>query len=156
MLLDWAYNVLCTALFAECALVLLLVLPMPSNQIRGALTRAVIALWEAALLRNAFLIILLLDAFFFVITLHELSNPMHAFWAGPHTIDINCERRLDIFREERNAFVTGFSLFMSLILRRLCDIQSKLHEARVYEKAVQKTTLAHGVPMGVPVKTHFE
>ena len=36
-----------------------------------------------------------------------------------------------MFRNERNAYITGFSLFMFLVLRRLIDIQMKLHEVRL-------------------------
>ena len=75
------WNTLLVSLLAECALVLLLVLPMPSNALRGALTRAVASLWDAPLLRYASIAVLALDAVFFVLTLHDLSSPMRAFWA---------------------------------------------------------------------------
>ena len=41
---------------------------------------------------------------------------------------------------------SGFSLFLFLVLRRLVDIQAKLHESRADVK-----TIGHGVPMGMPI-----
>ena len=48
---------------------------------------------------------------------------------------------------ERNAYITGFSLFLSLVLNRLIDIQGKLHSAR------QGVKQGGAVPMGMPVMT---
>ena len=96
---------------------------------------------------------------------------------------VTCEVRAAQFERERNAYISGFSLFLFLcarpasipprfldlatrtpvghisdqedhrsfavhsVLRRLVDIQMKLHEARSDSKAANS-----GVPMGRPVQ----
>ena len=52
--------------------------------------------------------------------------------------------------QERNALICGASLFLWFVLRRLVDIQGKLHESRAMHKAVGGVPTG-GVPMGMPV-----
>ena len=42
------------------------------------------------------------------------------------------------FERERNAYITGFSLFLFLVLRRMVDIQRQLFKLRGEMKDVQK------------------
>ena len=53
-------------------------------------------------------------------------------------------------KQERNALICGASLFLWFVLRRLVDIQGKLHESRAMHKAVGGAPKG-GVPMGMPV-----
>ena len=95
--------------------------------------------------------ILLLDAYYFAGTMDALSNPLVHVGIVASPIDdviLSCEVGLEKFRNERNAYITGFSLFMFLVLRRLIDIQQKLHQARAGVKAA-----GDGIPMGKPVKS---
>ena len=52
--------------------------------------------------------------------------------------------------QERNALICGASLFLWFVLRRLVDIQGKLHESRAMHKAAGGAPKG-GVPMGMPV-----
>ena len=66
--------------------------------------------------------ILLLDAYYFAGTMDALSNPLVHVGIVASPIDdviLSCEVGLEKFRNERNAYITGFSLFMFLVLRRL-------------------------------------
>ena len=67
------------------------------------------------------------------------------------------------FERERNAYITGFALFLLLVLRRMVDIQRQLFKLRAEMKDVQKryptlfneTRDPHGVPMGRPVHEKY-
>ena len=69
---------------------------------------------------------------------------------SPVAYAITCEAKQDMFRQERNALICGASLFLWFVLRRLVDIQGKLHESRAMHKAVGGAPKG-GVPMGMPV-----
>lgn len=73
--------------------------------------------------------ILLLDAYYFAGTMDALSNPLVHVGIVASPIDdviLSCEVGLEKFRNERNAYITGFSLFMFLVLRRLTSSRGLL------------------------------
>jgi len=146
--MDPGWFVLCVALALECFLVTLLILPMPSNKIRGALTTWVVSLLHNQTVKYCGFAVLALDAYYFAYTMDAISNPLyHVGMMSPMEEQvISCEVGLAMFRNERNAYITGFSLFMFLVLRRLVDIQSQLFESRSRAKA------AANVPVGRPVE----
>ena len=104
-------------------------------------------MWQNKTLRYGFCCIMALDAYYFVSLIGALKHPLSdAGLLTPVDTPETCEMRVALFRNERNAYITGFSLFTALVLRRLVDIQAKLHEARGSQKSD-----ASGVPMGQPV-----
>jgi len=62
-----------------------------------------------------------------------------------------------LFRNERNLYITGGSLFIFLVLYRIIDVQSKLHEHRERVKELEAqnkemtTRLSMLVPSAVPI-----
>jgi len=46
--------------------------------------------------------------------------------------------QITLYRNERNAFLTGGNLFIFLVLRRLVDIQDQLRRARIASKEHDK------------------
>jgi len=148
-MMDPGWFVLCLALALECFLVTLLILPMPSNKVRGAITKWVISLLSNQTVKYGGFALLVLDAYYFAFTMDAISNPLiHVGIMSPlEESMVSCEKGLAAFRNERNAYITGFSLFMFLVLRRLVDIQSQLFESRSLAKA------SASVPLGRPVDT---
>ena len=63
-----------------------------------------------------------------------------------------------MYQNERNAYITGFSLFLFFVLRRLLDIQRKLHEARqqMKEGRIAKGQPAVDPPYAMGGKPHAE
>ncbi|KAL1523306.1 hypothetical protein AB1Y20_018252 [Prymnesium parvum] len=148
--------VLCVGLLFECLLVTLLIMPVPSNAVRGAVTKWVTQLWHVAGVRYAFIAIMALDAFYFYFVMDALFHPLYDLgFLSPIEQAPTCELKMDLFRNERNAYITGFSLFMFFVLRRLIDIQTQLHQARASIKRMGGGDVPMGepvVPMGKPVK----
>jgi B-cell receptor-associated protein 31 len=146
-------------LFVEAFLVLLLVMPMPNNKVRGAITTGIASLWDVQGVRVAFYGFLAFDIFYFWYVFDALVHPLYDFGLLTPGEIFPCEVRAVMYVNERNAYITGFSLFLFLVLNRLLDIQSKLHESRDQVKAGSM-----GVPMGQPVaqaaplagKRHFD
>ena len=133
----------------EAAVVLLLCMPMPSNKVRGAVTYFVTSTWNATpALRWISGTVCLIDAFYFYQVVDTLLDPLRQRFGWLIVDDplVSCEMRIHAIERERNAYITGCSLFLFLVLRRLTDIQGKLHEARYEAKSASA-----GVPMGQPV-----
>jgi len=156
--------VLVVALMLECLFVILLILPMPSNKVRGFITQWVTKVCEHPAVRYGFTAVMILDAVYLYFLMGALTHPLYDLgFLSPIENAPTCELKVDLFRNERNAYITGFSLFMFLVLRRLIDIQSKLHQAREDMKAMRGSvpmgSPVGGPPMGQPVaagKTHFD
>uniref|UniRef100_A0A7S3BT76 BAP29/BAP31 transmembrane domain-containing protein n=1 Tax=Haptolina ericina TaxID=156174 RepID=A0A7S3BT76_9EUKA len=135
---------------------------MPSNKVRGAITQWVTAVCELPAIRYGFTAVMLLNLFYFYFVMDALLHPFYDLgFLSPLDNAPTCESKVALFRNERNAYITGFSLFMFLVLRRLIDIQSKLHQARSEVKATGVPPMGQpvGVPMGQPVpsgKSHAE
>ena len=125
-------------------------MPMPSNDVRGAVTKWVVSVMEIPAVRYSFMVVMALDVLYFYFVMDALTHPLYDLGLlTPIDQAPSCEARVALFRNERNAYITGFSLFMFLVLRRLVDIQQKLHVARGEAKSGGAAPM--GVPMGQPV-----
>lgn len=135
-------------MLVEAFLVLLLVMPMPNNAARGAIVTFVGALWDKSGVRYVFYALLAIDVFYFWYVCDALLHPLYDFGFLEPVAMVSCEAKAFLYQNERNAYITGFSLFLFLILHRLIDIQKKLHYTREQAKLVERA-----VPMGQPVPT---
>ena len=141
----------------EALLCLVLVMPMPSNQVRGAVVKTIVNAWEKNKgIQYVAYAIILVDVLYFWHVLDALSMPFYVYGLGLfEDAHMTCELRSMQFERERNAYITGTSLFLFLVLRRLVDIQAKLFEARGEQKAA-----GMGVPMGKAVghqpRSHYD
>ena len=145
--MDPGWFVLFCFMLFEAAIVLLLVMPMPSNQVRGAITAAITTVWDKnAAVRYVAFGLTIVNALYLWSVMDALLHPSFRLALGYMGAEalLSCEMRALEFERERNAYITGISLFLFLVLRRLVDIQVKLHEARAEAKA-------GGVPFGQPV-----
>ncbi len=143
--IGWIFNV--AYLLSLLVLVTLLVMPMPSNKVRGAVTQLVQTICEHHVVRYVTLGATMYNAFYLYFVCNALLHPFYDFGllVSPFG-DIPCQMRAELFKNERDAYINCCSIFLFFILRRLADIQGKLHEARGEAKAA-----GAGVPMGQPV-----
>lgn len=149
---------------------------MPSNAVRGFLVEAIQSLTEKPGVKYAVWGTFALNIFYFWCARRRrrpaqespLLTPRQIYGARRYTMEglmhmgrdlgilspvayaITCEAKQDMFRQERNALICGASLFLWFVLRRLVDIQGKLHESRAMHKAAGGAPKG-GVPMGMPV-----
>jgi hypothetical protein len=121
----------------QVVVVLILVMPMPTNYVRGYVARGFSSLWKNnPSLRNIAFMLFLLNVMAFVLemrTLYFNPPPLEKF-PGP---DGFMERRMQLFRTERNAYLTGMSCFVYFVMTRLVQIQLQLYDARNAQKIAE-------------------
>lgn len=140
----WALLVL--FMLVQALFTALLCMPMPSNAVRGAVTHLVQTISDQPAVKYISWGMFAVNLFYCWYAIEGLQHMGRDLGLlAPEEFAITCEARQTMFRQERNAFICGASLFLFFILRRLVDIQGKLHESRARDKASTA-----GVPMGIP------
>jgi len=134
--MDPGWYLITLTLLVQCFLVLVLVMPMPSNQVRTWTLKAVHAFWDLQPVRYFAALVGIVDAWYFFFTLKVMSErgPLFSPVDSPRT----AEEAENMFRNERNMLITGGNLFFFLVLHRLLEIQDQLRKARAAAKSVDK------------------
>jgi Bap31/Bap29 transmembrane region len=135
-MMDLGWFILSVFLVVEVIIITLLCLPMPTNDVRGVINGCVASLWMLKPVEYTVLALLALDIFYLAFVWQSLSNPLYDMGIFSHDMGVSCEYKQDLFLAERNAYIASSVLFLFFVLRRLVDIQDKLHVAR---KHVKKT-----------------
>jgi len=125
-------------LLIEIFFVGLLCMPMPSNEIRGKVNSWVASLWTSPPVQYTVYAILVVDVGYFSTVADALLHPFYDNLAPAYNMGITCEYKQDLFYNERNATITGASIFLFFVLRRLVDIQDKLFVSRGQVKALME------------------
>uniref|UniRef100_A0A1W7RAW7 Endoplasmic reticulum transmembrane protein n=1 Tax=Hadrurus spadix TaxID=141984 RepID=A0A1W7RAW7_9SCOR len=146
MSLQW--TLIATFLYAEIAVLVLLLLPFipPSTWQRFFKSRFFKALGsQANLYFTVFFVILVL---FFLDSIRE----MHKYSVGKQReeehghLDVEVQQSMRLFRAQRNFYIAGFALFLSLVIRRLVILISAqavvLARAEASMKQAQSATEA--------------
>ena len=128
--MEFVWFILFLFLILEIVLVALLCMPMPSNEIRGKVNSWVASLWLLKPVQYTVFALLIVDIGYFATVADALLHPFYDTLAPAHNMGISCEYKQDLFYNERNASITGASIFLFFVLRRLVDIQDKLYVSR--------------------------
>eukprot|EP01060_Flectonema_neradi_P008548 TRINITY_DN160_c1_g2_i1.p1 TRINITY_DN160_c1_g2~~TRINITY_DN160_c1_g2_i1.p1 ORF type:complete len:151 (+),score=24.91 TRINITY_DN160_c1_g2_i1:64-453(+) len=113
-------------LVAECVVVALLIMPMPSNYVRGKVVGGLRAVWNKyPNLRHGCALLLLLNSYYCWVSISSLNSP-------PDSDSVHARTKL--FRDQRNAYITTFGIGMFFIMHRLLDLHDQLFVAREAEK----------------------
>ena len=111
----------------------LLVMPMPANIVRGAIVTTVGKLWNTnSAIRYISWLIVGINVLYFAMTYKNV------YYSPPQDILSRweeCDVKIMRFREQRNLYITGFSMFLFFVFRRVLEIQTQLHQARKKIKA---------------------
>eukprot|EP01083_Nonionella_stella_P221766 791980_1 len=120
-------------LIVESVVVGILVMPMGTNMIRGAVVMSLNKLWNTnSAMRYISYIIVFINMIYFAMTYKKV------YYSPPQEMLKECDRKIELFREQRNLYITGFSIFLFFVFRRVLDIQRKLHNARQIVKGKKK------------------
>lgn len=130
--MDPGWLLVSCALLVQCALVLLLVVPVPSNAVRGVILWLVHFIAKAQFVRFSVVLVMAVNAYYFWFTLRFMGRQGSLF--SPVDTARTEYEEVAMYRNERNACITGGNLFLFLILRRLVDIQEQLRKARTASK----------------------
>lgn len=125
MSLQW--TIIATFLYIEIVVVLLLVLPVASPQRWQKLfkSRFLQALNSQA--HYYFLVLLAILVLFFLDAIREMrkySSPETTEATHAH-LDAEMQVNMRLFRAQRNFYISGFALFLSLVIRRLVTLISQ-------------------------------
>ena len=124
------------ALYGQSVFVFLLVMPMGTNVIRGAVVKSLSKIWNTnSGIRYISYIVVFMNVVYFVRT---YINVYHSERTQPQGRWEECDSKIQLFREQRNLYITAGSIFLFFIFRRVLDIQTKLFEARKEVKANKK------------------
>mmetsp|Transcript_24716 Transcript_24716/g.25347 ORF Transcript_24716/g.25347 Transcript_24716/m.25347 type:complete len:155 (+) Transcript_24716:47-511(+) len=123
---DFVFYILMTQIIV----VGLLIVPLPSNKLRGLIINTLDGIWNASAYFRHFCVILSL------ILALICAASMHA-WA---TLDKQLSNKnfCSLMEAERNVYMTGFSLFLNVMAIRLLEVSRQLHDTKAELKATLK------------------
>jgi len=143
--MDPGWLFLFSFLALEVMLVSLLSFPMPSNQFRGAIIEFVTKLWDnSPFIRYLMFTSLTIDVYYLINTVRHLffhpvaylhlTNPEITTQATGNKMFSDCEQKMQLFLDQRNLYLTGFSIFLFFVMLNLFRIQRLLHQEKLKNK----------------------
>ncbi|XP_069683952.1 B-cell receptor-associated protein 31 [Periplaneta americana] len=119
MSLQW--TIIATFLYAEIAVVLLLVLPVASPQRWQKILKSRFLQFLGNQASVYFLVLLAVLVLFFLDAIREMRKYSSAETTeATHShLDAEMQVNMRLFRAQRNFYISGFALFLSLVIRRL-------------------------------------
>jgi len=111
-------------LLVECLIVLLLTLPLHSDTIRAFILKCLGAVWDVSMYTRT----LLVTWFGFNVLLFAESLRKINFVENmdPKSMEQKMMNLNQLFRNQRNAYLTGSALFLMLVVYRLYKMQSQI------------------------------
>jgi len=113
------WTIIATFLYIEIGIVLLLVLPIASP---SRWQRFFKSQFLAMISRQAhvyFLLLLGILVLFLLEAIREMRKYSHADAAAEHHLNVEMQHSMRLFRAQRNFYISGFSIFLTLVIRRL-------------------------------------
>merc|ERR1712130_962956 len=106
---------------------------MGANKVRGMVVQSLSGIWDpnSAIRYIAYLIVFINVIYFGMTYKNVYYSPSHEMLTRWE----ECDTKILRFREQRNLYITGFSIFLFFVFRRVLEIQKQLHEARKLVKA---------------------
>lgn len=112
--------------------VLILSIPLPSNTLRGFIVKGYKQLWaRSAYVRGGCITIFALQLLAFGDAMRSLNHLEEHEYTGHLGDVINYNKML---RNQRNAYITGFGMFMGFVCFRLLNLMTQLYEQRQINK----------------------
>eukprot|EP01063_Lacrimia_lanifica_P036723 TRINITY_DN7368_c0_g3_i1.p2 TRINITY_DN7368_c0_g3~~TRINITY_DN7368_c0_g3_i1.p2 ORF type:complete len:135 (+),score=68.64 TRINITY_DN7368_c0_g3_i1:82-486(+) len=133
--MDPGWMLLSLFMLIETLLVAVLIMPMPSNKIRGLMVDGIRHVWNTyPNLRYIAALMLTLNAYYFYNSMHYL------YFSDRYEHSEIKDTKTRMFREQRNAYLTGFGIGLFFVLNRLMDLHTQLYDARNVQKEQEKKT----------------
>lgn len=133
-------------LYAEIALVLLLVLPVASPYRWNRLFKSKFLAMLAQQAHIYFFLIMGVLVLFLLEAIREMRKYSHFEQAGEVHLNVEMQHSMRLFRAQRNFYISGFSIFLVLVIRRLVTLVSAqanlLAQSEASMKQAQSATAA--------------
>ncbi|KAH8303852.1 hypothetical protein KR018_012114 [Drosophila ironensis] len=133
-------------LYAEIALVLLLVLPVASPYRWNRLFKSKFLAMLAQQAHIYFFLVMGVLVLFLLEAIREMRKYSHFEQAGEVHLNVEMQHSMRLFRAQRNFYISGFSIFLVLVIRRLVTLVSAqanlLAQSEASMKQAQSATAA--------------
>lgn len=140
------WSIIASFLYAEIFVVLMMVLPVASP---GRWNRFFKSRFLAMLSRQAqtyFYLLLFVLVLFLLEAIREMRKYSHTEPASEQHLNVGMQHSMRLFRAQRNFYISGFAIFLSLVIRRLISLittQAQLMaQAEASMKQAQSATAA--------------
>uniref|UniRef100_A0A6M2DVQ8 Endoplasmic reticulum transmembrane protein n=1 Tax=Xenopsylla cheopis TaxID=163159 RepID=A0A6M2DVQ8_XENCH len=145
MSLQW--TIIASFLYVEIAIVLLLVLPVASPRRWQSFFKSRFLKSLTGQAQIYFLVLLAILVLFLLDAIREMrkysSNESHD---GHQHLNVEMQGSMRLFRAQRNFYISGFSLFLSLVIRRLVTLISTqanlLAQSEAFMRQAESATVA--------------
>ncbi|XP_046989208.1 B-cell receptor-associated protein 31 [Schistocerca americana] len=122
MSLQW--TIIAAFLYAEIAVVLLLVLPVASPQRWQKIFKSRFLKSLTSQAQIYFVVLLAVLVLFFLDAIREMKKYSSPDESAHQHLDAEMQVNMRLFRAQRNFYISGFALFLSLVIRRLVCLMS--------------------------------
>merc|ERR550534_3563674 len=110
---------------------IILLVPLPSNSVRGLITGCLDKVTDKfPQIKQGAILLSVVEAvylFFAARTWSSMDGPI-----------VGCAEQMELFRQERNLYLNGFGLFLTMTIARVYRLQTQLFEARKLAKKAKK------------------
>lgn len=125
----WGF--ICGILGCQVLVVILLCMPLPSNAIRGKIVHSFQNVWKGSYqMRTLSRVIMFIIFLLFVDAMRSSYVYTEKHEEGATMAHNDLMIQIQRFRSQRNAYITGFSLFLGGVIWRLLFLIAQLYEAR--------------------------
>lgn len=128
-MIQWVF--VFTLLVVESIALILLILPLP-NAIKKVYMKFISALWNQPQIRRVLIGCLIIVTVLFIDTIRTLYSITHK----PDDVAVSQTMLISLFRQQRNAYLTGFTLFLLLILYRIQALLQELFQMDAKTSAI--------------------
>lgn len=140
------WTLIASFLYTEILIVLLLVLPVASPQRWQRFFKSRFLEMIGRQAHTYFFLLLGILVLFLLEAIREMRKYSHHEPAGDTHLNIEMQHSMRLFRAQRNFYISGFSIFLTLVIRRLVTLISAqatlLAQSEASMKQAQSATLA--------------
>lgn len=119
------WTIIATFLYVEIAVVLLLVLPLASPSRWQRFFKSQFLAMVGRQAHIYFVLLLGVLVLFLLEAIREMRKYSHSDPASEIHLNVEMQHSMRLFRAQRNFYISGFSIFLTLVIRRLVTLISQ-------------------------------
>ncbi|XP_053689053.1 B-cell receptor-associated protein 31 isoform X2 [Sabethes cyaneus] len=116
------WSLIASFLYAEIIIVLLLVLPVASPQRWQRFFKSRFLAMLSRQAQTYFYLLLFVLVLFLLEAVREMRKYSHIDPAAEQHLNVNMQHSMRLFRAQRNFYISGFAIFLTLVIRRLISL----------------------------------
>lgn len=116
------WSLIASFLYVEIFIVLMLVLPVASPQRWQKFFRSRFLAMLSSQAQTYFYLLLFVLVLFLLEAIREMRKYSHVDPAAEQHLNVGMQHSMRLFRAQRNFYISGFAIFLSLVIRRLISL----------------------------------